>query len=133
MLLALDIGGTFIKWAVADGYELRRQGKIRTPKDTLSSLIASIQGILLENSENTMNLFSCQLFSLQMLYDPERFLIGGEISANERYIRTLREKYEELYNLYQLHIPRADILPCKFRNTSNLIGALVLYYDQYPV
>ena len=54
MVLALDIGGTFIKWAVADGYELRRQGKIRTPKDMLSSLIASIQGILLENSEDAI-------------------------------------------------------------------------------
>ena len=294
MILALDIGGTFIKWAVADGYELSRQGKVKTPRDTLDSLIDAIRKLLSENSgesitglavsypgmcapstgivlpigsleyikgiplqreleealslpmvlendgrcaaiaearlgnlrgvhsgyvlvigtgvggsyvrdgeilrgshgyagqislmltgelrtngldallasqigmegllkraadalncpgitgekfmelveqgnpaaekvfDDCMNLFSCQLFSLQMLYDPERFLIGGGISANGRYVGALREKYEELYNLYQLNIPRADILPCKFRNTSNLMGALALYYDQYP-
>ena len=54
MVLALDIGGTFIKWALADGYELVRQGKIETPKDALASLTAAIQEIPAENSGQTI-------------------------------------------------------------------------------
>ena len=33
-ILAVDIGGTFIKWAEADGYELKTSGKVPTPKNS---------------------------------------------------------------------------------------------------
>lgn len=291
MILAVDIGGTFVKWGVADGYELVRQGKKETPKDSMDSLIKTIQGILNEQKEypieglavsypgmtdprtgiavpigsleylkgsriedelkkafpmpvvmendgrcaaiaeakhgnlrgisrgyvivigtglggsfvldgqvltgshgyagqisllmngdvrsqglgallstklgmtgfvergakylempqlngeklmelveagdpkavglldEYMNLFSEKLFSLQMLLDPERFLIGGGISQNAVFMKRMQDKYEEIYQMFHLELPHAEILPCKFRNTAGMIGALSIFYE----
>ena len=78
-----------------------------------------------------MNDFTNVLFSLQMLYDPERFVIGGGISADELFIETMQRKYEELYKSLNLEVGHADIVPCRYRNTSNIIGALTLFYSQH--
>ncbi len=292
MILALDIGGTFIKWAAAEGYELLKQGKMPTPQDSLESLLDAIWGIIETNSEYSfeglavsypgmedpetgnlvpfgalkyglnkpvrkimeetfhmpvslendgrlaalaetetgslrgvdsgyvlvigtgiggayvkdgkidcgrhgyagqislfltkdirknglasiwsadcampgllakaeealgkdmngeefmklvkagnekaagvlneyMDAFTNVLFTLQMLYDPERFVIGGGISADELFISTMQNKYEELYSMLNLNVGHADIVPCRYRNTSNIIGALTLYYREH--
>ena len=80
-----------------------------------------------------MNEFTNVLFSLQMLYDPERFVIGGGISADELFIETMQRKYEELYESLNLNVAHADIAACRYRNTSNIIGALSLYYSEHSV
>ena len=293
MILALDIGGTYIKWGIAEGYELIRKGKVPTPKDSFESLNNAIIGILKENSEyeikgaaisypgmenpktgrmvplgaltyglnqpvramleeslklpvslendgrlaaiaeaelgslkdaetgyvlvvgtgiggayvrnkkidsgahgyagqasliliddirksgmnalftshtSTLSLvsdakkalnredlsgeefmalvkegnetaeevftaymdaFTNTLFTLQMLYDPEVFVIGGGISADDLYIRTIQEKYEELYTMLSLDLPHAEIRPAQYRNDANMIGALILYYREH--
>jgi len=66
-----------------------------------------------------------------MLYDPERFVIGGGISADELFIETMQKKYEELYESLHLSVGHADIVPCRYRNTSNIVGALSLFYSQH--
>lgn len=42
-ILALDAGGTFIKWASADGYQLTEKGKVPTPRECLDDFIACIE------------------------------------------------------------------------------------------
>lgn len=41
-ILALNIGGTFIKWAAAEEYQLGEKGKVPTPRKCLNDFIACI-------------------------------------------------------------------------------------------
>ena len=78
-----------------------------------------------------MDAFTNVLFSLQMLLDPQRFVIGGGISADTLFMETMQRKYEEIYEMFGITVPHADIVSCKYRNTSNIIGALALYYKEH--
>lgn len=65
-----------------------------------------------------------QIFNLQNLYDPDRFAIGGGISAQPALITAIREKLSKLYAACPYCIPRAEVVPCRFQNDANLYGAL---------
>lgn len=65
-----------------------------------------------------------QLFNLQTVLDPERFAIGGGISAQPVFIDYIRNNLKELYAKCPYHVPHADVVACKFQNDANLIGAL---------
>lgn len=99
--------------------------------ETFMKLVRQDNETALRLLDEYMNEFTNVLFSLQMLYDPERFVIGGGISADELFIETMQRKYEELYESLHLEVGHADIVPCKYRNTSNIIGALTLFYAQH--
>ena len=65
-----------------------------------------------------------QLFNIQMLLDPEKFAIGGGISAQDSFINSIRANLEKIYAASPVEFPRVKVVPCKFRNDANLIGAL---------
>jgi predicted NBD/HSP70 family sugar kinase len=68
-----------------------------------------------------------QLFNLQYIYDPEKIAIGGGISSQDilfKYIQSNIEKHAKILP-YNMIIP--EVVPCKFRNDSNMIGALHHY------
>ena len=65
-----------------------------------------------------------QLFNVQMLLDPEKFAIGGGISAQDSFINSIRANLEKVYAASPIDFPRVKVVPCKFRNDANLIGAL---------
>ncbi len=65
-----------------------------------------------------------QLFNLQTVLDPERFAIGGGISAQPVFIDYIRNNLKELYAKCPYHVPHAEVVACKFQNDANLIGAL---------
>ena len=65
-----------------------------------------------------------QIFNIQMLLDVEKFAIGGGISAQEVFIDSIRESLNKVYSECEVDFPRVEIVPCKFRNDANLIGAL---------
>lgn len=68
-----------------------------------------------------------QIFNIQLLIDPEKVAIGGGISEQEIFIKTIREQLDKIYEShldFPIKIPRLEIVPCKFRNDANLIGAL---------
>jgi len=65
-----------------------------------------------------------QIFNIQMLLDVEKIAVGGGISAQENFINSIRENLEKIYNSCEVKFPRVEIVPCKFRNDANLIGAL---------
>ena len=65
-----------------------------------------------------------KIFNIQMILDPEKFAIGGGISAQKIFIDSIRENLEKVYKNCPVTFPRVEVVPCKFRNDANLIGAL---------
>jgi predicted NBD/HSP70 family sugar kinase len=67
------------------------------------------------------------LLSLQFLLDPQRFVIGGGISADETYMSHLLAAYDAAFAALPFSAPRAQVVPARFRNDANLLGAVVHY------
>ena len=65
------------------------------------------------------------LLSLQFLLDPQRFVIGGGISANPTYMAHLTTAYEKAFATLPFQAPHAEVVAARFRNDANLLGALV--------
>lgn len=65
-----------------------------------------------------------QIFNIQTLLDPDRFAIGGGISAQPLFIEAIRRNLKKLYAACLYDIPQAEVVACKFQNDANLYGAL---------
>ena len=65
-----------------------------------------------------------QIFNLQTIIDPERFAIGGGISAQPIFTETIRSCFKEMYEKCPYSVPRAEVVTCMFQNDANLVGAL---------
>lgn len=65
-----------------------------------------------------------QIFNVQMLLDPEKFAIGGGISAQASFIASIRANLDKVYAASPIDFPRVEVVPCKFLNDANLIGAM---------
>lgn len=57
-------------------------------------------------------------------FDPERILIGGGISRQDRLIRDIRAEYNGLKEMFGVQMFRAEIERCYFMNEANQYGAL---------
>lgn len=68
-----------------------------------------------------------KIFNLQMLFDPERFALGGGISTQQSFIDAVRKKIDEVCNASLDYLPRPQIVACKYHNDANLLGALYRY------
>ncbi len=65
-----------------------------------------------------------QISNLQNILDPEKFAIGGGISAQPKFILSIRENVNKIYDRFSLNLPRPKIVACKFLNDANLVGAV---------
>jgi predicted NBD/HSP70 family sugar kinase len=65
------------------------------------------------------------MLSLQFLLDPQRFVIGGGISANATYMARLASAYEAAFATLPFRAPHAQVVPARYRNDANLLGAVV--------
>lgn len=65
-----------------------------------------------------------QIFNIQTVLDPERFAIGGGISAQPVFIEYIKNNLKALYAGCPYHVPQAEVVSCKFQNDANLVGAL---------
>ena len=68
-----------------------------------------------------------KIFNLQMLFDPERFALGGGISSRQSFIDAVQDKLDELCEVSLDYLPRPQIVACKYHNDANLYGALYRY------
>lgn len=75
--------------------------------------------------EFTFNI-AVQLFNIQVIFDPERFAIGGGISSQPILLEKIIKNHERLCEVEISPIQPVSIVPCQFRNDANLIGA---YYQ----
>lgn len=80
-----------------------------------------------------------QIYNLTVLLDLEKVAIGGGISQQPILIETLNEVYEEMIlkghpfgkeTAYALPCP--EIVPCRFHNQANQIGAFASYRKAFP-
>ena len=67
------------------------------------------------------------IFNLQVLFDPERFALGGGISSQQSFIDAVQDKIDELYQNMPVYLPRPEVVACKYHNDANLFGALYRY------
>ncbi|MBO6047687.1 MAG: ROK family protein [Erysipelotrichaceae bacterium] len=73
---------------------------------------------------------ACQCYNLQCIVDPDVICIGGGVSAQPSFVEGIRKYIDIIYNnTFQMHKPQ--IVVCKFKNDSNLIGALYNYKQMY--
>ena len=72
-----------------------------------------------------------EIFNLQTILDPERFAIGGGISAQNSFIDSIRNNLEKLYEVCPYSVPHAEVVRCEFDNDANLIGALQCYRQEF--
>ncbi len=68
-----------------------------------------------------------KIFNLQMLFDPERFALGGGISEQQSFIDAVHDKLDELCEKAPPFLPRPQVVACKYQNDANLYGALYRY------
>ena len=69
--------------------------------------------------------------NIQIIIDPERVVVGGGISTQPLLIEMIREQAERTMKLFSwTELPVPVIVPCKFFNDSNLIGALYSHKSQ---
>lgn len=71
-----------------------------------------------------------QIFNIQMLLDVEKIALGGGISMQESFINYVRSNVEKVYKNCAIDFPHVEIVPCKFRNDANLIGALYRFLSR---
>ena len=74
-----------------------------------------------------------KVFNIQMMFDPEKIAIGGGISAQKSFIDSVKSNVDKIYSekISKLNVtlPHVEIVPCKFRNDANLIGALYRWLE----
>lgn len=61
--------------------------------------------------------------TLQQIYDPERILIGGGISARPELISQINRYIDDVIGPYRSAFVKPDLRTCRFRNHANLVGA----------
>ncbi len=127
-ILSIDIGGTFIKYALMDqDAAILSRGKIPTPQKGRTELVEAI-GRLYDDMPDVEGI-AVQIFNLQTILDSERIAIGGGISAQPVLIEYIRRHLNQLYSDCPYRIPRAEIVTCKFQNDANLYGAMQCYLE----
>lgn len=70
-----------------------------------------------------------QIYNLQAIYDPEKVAIGGGISAQPLLMELIEKNVDKVTKAsiaLGLPIHKAVVVPCKFRNDANFLGA---YYQ----
>lgn len=74
-----------------------------------------------------------QIMNLQVIIDPERFVIGGGISCQPVLFEELSRSVQVITDTFAGHMPVPEIMPCKYFNDSNLIGALYAHLTRREI
>lgn len=62
--------------------------------------------------------------NLQLIFDPERFAIGGGISQQPKLLESIQKNLDRCSELPQkFGMPKAEITTCRYFNDANLLGA----------
>lgn len=70
---------------------------------------------------------AAQIVNLQCVLDPQRVAIGGGISAQPLLIEYIQKNVDAFADNFGYYKPGIEVVPCTFRNDSNLMGALYHY------
>ena len=77
--------------------------------------------------------FTSGLFSLQSILDMEKTAVGGGISAQPLLFEIMQEEIDKAYAPFKGKVPfqKPIVVPCRFGNDANLIGALYHFFELY--
>jgi len=75
--------------------------------------------------DNFTRKISEKIFNIQLIIDVKKFAIGGGISAQKIFIDSIRDNLKKIYDAAPVEFNRVEVVPCKFLNDANLIGALM--------
>lgn len=64
------------------------------------------------------------IINLQCILDADKYLIGGGISEQDILIKYIKKNIDDYHSQFEYFVPKPVVDRCKFRNDSNLIGAL---------
>ena len=64
------------------------------------------------------------IINLQCILDADKYLIGGGISEQDILIKYIKKNIDDYHSQFEYFVPKPVVDICKFRNDSNLIGAL---------
>ncbi|MEE0779936.1 MAG: ROK family protein [Massilimicrobiota sp.] len=70
-----------------------------------------------------------RIYSLQCVLDPEKFVIGGGISAQPLLFEYIQQVNDEIFENNDYYV-KPVIEPCYYRNDANLVGALYQFLNQ---
>ena len=98
--------------------------------EMIFDLIADNDDDMLDALYKYSHSVAAMIFNLQVLFDPERFALGGGISQQQSFIDAVQDKIDELYADAPLYLPRPEVVACKYHNDANLFGALYRYLDK---
>ena len=71
------------------------------------------------------------LINLKLIISPEKIVIGGGISRNERFISDLKKEYEKAAAVFAADMPETFIDVCQFQADANLLGAVYHWLLMY--
>lgn len=72
-----------------------------------------------------------QIFNVHIIFDCEKVAIGGGISAQPLLIELIQKNLDTIFDNLGFEVARPEIVPCRFRNDANLIGALYQHIQTY--
>lgn len=79
-----------------------------------------------------LNNLATMIHNIQVCYSPERIVIGGGISRQERIFPDLNEKLDKLYKDAEFgEMLHADVVRSKYLEECNLLGAMYNYLEKY--
>lgn len=70
------------------------------------------------------------IYNVLISLDPDRVLIGGGISTRDDLLPNLEERVQHLLTKNGAKELAADIMPCKFLDQANLIGAIYQFLTE---
>lgn len=89
-------------------------------------------GIAQESFNEFYQNVAVTILNITVMYDPERILIGGGVSANEEIMANVKQAVNYLFTRYTdvSAVGAPEILPCKFRNSAGILGAVYHYIQE---
>lgn len=72
-----------------------------------------------------------QMFNIHTIFDCERIVVGGGISAQPLLIELIQKHFDAIFDHLGFNMPKPEIAPCFFRNDANLIGALYQHMQTF--
>lgn len=71
------------------------------------------------------------IINLQVIYDPDRFVIGGGISRQPLLLEYIQKNLDYFYTQFKWPGEKADVTTCKYFNDANLIGAYSYFLSRF--
>ncbi len=71
------------------------------------------------------------IVNLQIIYDPDRFAVGGGISRQPLLLEYIKKNLDYFYTQFKWPGQNADVTTCKFFNDANLIGAYSYFLSRF--